>query len=898
MRQVQVYIEGKKIELFEDEQINVTSSVQNIADISKVFTDFSQSFTVPASPHNNAIFQHFYQSDVDSTIDHNIRRSAIIEIDLTTFRRGKIQIEKSNIKNNLVENYQLTFYGEIRTLKDRFGEDKLNQLDLTQFEFPYTGADILDRITDVATDYVVRYPLIASDRLWAYQSSGEDVTNTSHSIKFNELFPAIKVSKLFEAIENDYGVNFTGTFLTDPKFTNVFLYAKNGNQNNFISAPVDVDFTSKTNINSQYWDRNYNAEDFVSTTKNNIGVNYLSGSGFTLSKITVNITSKSAAGTIYIDVYLNGNFYVTLQTTTTGLVGNGLTFINTDYGNFTFKYRVSAPMTINAVITYQIKSSKYLLPPITSPPGTFGTYVDISSTATIQTAQVTVSTNVSINNTLPDMKIADFLAGILKEFNATCVAKSQNTFEVLPLEDWYSQGAIVDITEYTDIDSIDVERIKLYKKIGFKYQQSESFVNRQYFKISNSEYGDITYQFPYDGDEYNIEVPFENLLFARAEKTGDSSKYAIFGYCLNENYQAYTPKPVLLYLYGESNDLSAHPIKFFNGTGHDNIDSFAQFGQDLTYQGTKYSLNFGQDNSIIHLESISQGLYAQYYLPYLNNLFNLKNRLVNVKTNLPVSLLTSLQLNDRIIIRDKRYIINEMKSNLTTGDVNFSLYLDFRPVISTQIIEIDNEAQCVDVPINFINGAVSAEVNVVSINPPPTNCDCLTVTIDGEDYTANAIAIYDTLNVYSFVINSTTIYIWYSAGKGWVMTTTGYGSVTYPEAAYSDSNGITCPDSIENEFEWVNVLFITLEPIITRKCTGVTVTPDTLTTSGTVSVCVPENLFANAYILAENSDFIITEDFNNLTTEESSTQIVVLNITYTLQDGTQVTQQQIVIIQQ
>ncbi len=32
--------EYKKLELFEDEQINVTSSVQNINDISKVFTDF------------------------------------------------------------------------------------------------------------------------------------------------------------------------------------------------------------------------------------------------------------------------------------------------------------------------------------------------------------------------------------------------------------------------------------------------------------------------------------------------------------------------------------------------------------------------------------------------------------------------------------------------------------------------------------------------------------------------------------------------------------------------------------------------------------------------------------------------------------------------------------------
>ena len=216
MRQVQVYIEGHKLELFQDEQIQINSSVQNIADISKVFTDFSQSFTVPASAVNNAIFEHFYQSDVDSTIDHNIRRSALIEIDLTTFRRGKIQIEKANIKNGLAENYQITFYGEIRTLKDAFGEDKLTKLDLSNVQFTYTAANIYNRITDLATDYDVRFPLIASDRLWAYQSSGEDVTNTAHAIKFTELFPATKVSKIFEAIEAQYGLTFQGTFLNDP----------------------------------------------------------------------------------------------------------------------------------------------------------------------------------------------------------------------------------------------------------------------------------------------------------------------------------------------------------------------------------------------------------------------------------------------------------------------------------------------------------------------------------------------------------------------------------------------------------------------------------------------------------------------------------------------------------
>jgi hypothetical protein len=779
MRQVQVYIEGQKIELFEDEQINVTSSVQNINDISKVFTDFSQSFTVPASTVNNAIFQHFYQSDVDSTIDHNIRRSAVIEIDLTTFRRGKIQIEKANVKNGIPENYQLTFYGEIRTLKDLFGEDKINQLDLSSLEFPYDVNEVYDRITDLATDYDIRYPLIASERLWTYKGGGEDVTDTAKAIRYDELFPAVKVSKLFEAIESTYGVTFTGTFLSDPRFTNVFLYAKNTNKYSFITDASILDFSSKINNNSYAWDliSTQNAEDFVNLSTNTINIKNFDNDVYG-HRIDLNITSISTVATIYIDVYQDGNFWQTIQRTTTGAILPAIGFLNTSGLNTDITFKLRATNQTNVDLTLSYKAIGYYVIPAGG--GTIAT----DSTCTIQTNLSALIGNVSVNNTLPDMKVADFFSGVLKEFNGTCVGTDVNTFEILPLEDWYGQGAIVDITEYTDIDSIDIERIKLYKKISFKYQQSESFVNRNYFKISNQEYGNTEYQFAYDGDEYNIEVPFENLLFTRAENPSNATEYAIFGYCLNESFNAYTPKPILLYLYGES-DVLPHDIKFVNGAGHLNISSYALFGQDLTYQNEKYSLNFGADNSVIHAETIQQGLYAEYYFPYLSNLFNLKNRLVHVKTNLPISLLTNLQLNDRLIIRDKRYIINEMKSNLTTGEVSFSLYLDFRPLIGGKPFVPTFDAQCFNVPVRMVNGAVSATI------------------------------------------------------------TTTFG--------------------------------------------GVTITPSTITTSQNVVVCIPENTDTPSNILAENSDSIITEEFQNIVTENSNVQVILLTVTYTFVDGSTTT---------
>jgi hypothetical protein len=120
-------------------------------------------------------------------------------------------------------------------------------------------------------------------------------------------------------------------------------------------------------------------------------------------------------------------------------------------------------------------------------------------------------------------------------------------------------------------------------------------------------------------------------------------------------------------------------------------------------------LNFAPETSSLLLTPVQQTLFAQYYFSYLFNLYNLKQRLINVKTKLPISLLTGLKLNDRLIIRDKRYIINDMNSNLTTGEVNFSLYLDFRPMINkVPFYNVPTSGGSVVTAINLPNGGGSA----------------------------------------------------------------------------------------------------------------------------------------------------------------------------------------------
>ena len=687
MRDVQIYIEGKRLELFNDEKIEINSSVQNIQDIAKVFTDFSQSFTVPASTINNKIFQHFYQSDVNATIDHQIRRDAKIEIDLTNFRTGKIQIEKSNLKNGSVESYTLTFYGDIVTLFDLIGDEKMNTLDLSAYSHLYTGSEVQSRVTSTA-DLDVRYPLVSSLREWQYGGGGvNDITQTAHAIAYTELFPAIKISRLFQAIETKYDIDFQGLFLTDKRFTECFMHLKNKAEFKFRTAFQRVDLTSTLPVASDYYnlveDSLHIQEDDLNTFFHNVQV--------TVPYVS-DVTIK-----YYIDVYENGIYLVTLENQ--GLNNfEVITYANESGLDKKITLNISSdfPMTMRVNLNYKREVMV---------PDPAGGSVDILMPFYYYgfgTNQALIGT-VDLSAVMPDMKIADFITGILKKFNLTCYGLTPYSFQVEPLEDWYKKGRILNITPYTDIDSVDIERIKVYKEIAFTHEVSQSVTNVEFFDTFGRQYGDLQQSYNYESSEYQVKVPFENLLFNKF--TGTDLQV---GYYLDKTLAPYIPKPCLMYI----EEAKTCSFKFNNGSTVPTLTTYRPFGQDLTYNNFKWSLNFGADISTLYNVVNPNSIYSVYYSGYLNNLYARKNRMYTYKTKLPISILTSLKLNDRLIIRDKRYIINEMKSELTSGDVTFVLILDFRAMNAIITSPVPKPSGTITVPILVGNQVSKKTIDV------------------------------------------------------------------------------------------------------------------------------------------------------------------------------------------
>ena len=703
----QTELEFSRLELFNDEKISVSSTIQNISDISKIFTDYSQGFTIPCSPTNNAIFQHFYQNDVDATIDYQNRYNAYIEVDTILFRRGKIQLEKTNLKNGSPDSYSVTFYGAGVSLKDYFNEDKLSQLDYSTLDHDYTNTEVYNRVTidSTVTDYNVRYPLITSNRVWQFGSSFplptanlpnwyEYPTNNSNNLNhvdgeivYTELFPAVRVASIFDLIESKYSITFNGLFLSSDLFTKAFLLYKNKESYYYTNNPIELDFTSTSGALASAFN----------TTTNSFTRIELDTTNTVYHTLLYSVVSLSISPSDYfIDLYRNGVYSSTRSATT---IYSGTSYQFSEYVNeneiITFKIRSYAAITIGIDFTYrrtEVGSGVY----------------NITSGGAVSTATTTSFTDLA--GLAPDMKISDFITGICKEFNLTVYSNTKNVFTFDPLPYWYSKGAVVDITKYTDITSIEIERMKLYKSVEFKYQDSECMLNKYFLESPlNADahgYGNTKIGWNYDGGEYKIESPFENLLH------NNFGNQLQVGYCLNKELAPYIPKPCLLYM----NNLATLTSGVIHWNGQANITGYVPFGQDseiLFETGLiPLTLNFGEEISSFYLVNNPNTIYALYYRSYLVNLYNPKNRLVKVKTILPVSLLTQLQLNDRLIIRDKRYMINEMQSDLTTGEVNFTLINDFAQV--KPIILVDTPTgtgNTLRFAILFTNGAYQVRIS-------------------------------------------------------------------------------------------------------------------------------------------------------------------------------------------
>lgn len=602
-RTVQIYIKDvdgdfQRIDLFKDESISITDKIQDVRDVAKVFTEFSQSFSVPASKTNNKLFKHYYNADIVDGFDARKRVDARIEINNIPFKTGKVRLEGVNMMNNSPESYRIVFFGDTVKLKDIVGDDELG--DLTFYDslsYEYNATEAKNRLTadssyvstGTTTSTTTNYLVDSSANFTADGVSSDDVVvNTTDKTSTRV---ALVLSSTTLVLDDDIfvsGEDYTvSNDVIAPLITHTQrlyydsgentndtgnLYEQNSKhglrwdnlkyalrvhqiiqaiENKYSEITFSNDFFNTSNesyYNLFMWlHRN---KDYVQIDKTEKKVNTFVVASKTVSDIidneTLEIVFASAideldlvltrTGTDAYDVIIKKDGSTIY--TETGINVEEKTIDLTAYKDDA-QYQVIISGT-NDISFSEIKwDIDFTFPD--DPP-------DNEQHATSGGFEFDSAFGFEISQQIPKMKVLDFLTGLFKMFNLTALVESDGTIYVDTLDEFYvdkqSPESPYEIDEYVDSTKHQVDSALPYKEIKLGYEDTGTLLAIKHKEIivdgGGSEWGEEEYakEEKYDKDTYEVVVPFGHMKFERLYDLNTNSLTPVqWGYSADDNLE-------------------------------------------------------------------------------------------------------------------------------------------------------------------------------------------------------------------------------------------------------------------------------------------------------------------------------------------------------------------------
>ena len=708
-REVQLYIQDTRVDLFKDETISITDSIQNISDISKVFTPFSQQFSLPASSVNNKLFKHYYNFDIQDGFDARFQVTARIEINQVPFRSGKIRLDGVSMKNNLPYAYKVIFFGEPSSLNDTFGDEDLSSLNaLSAYDILYTGDDFLDAFktglqsslnpaTTTANRNIV-VPLILLENYYTYDSGSERLDTANFPDLQTDLKPAIKLRRIIDAIQTQYDLTFNmadihldefvlaedgsivvdeagnpvvqegattdvKTFFGSDMFDELYLWLHR--ENSPISAPetdppiFGIDTTTK-NIKRTFADYTYVSGSGDYLTADKLVVN--SGDSYTVRLVLNPGTTNSTGEIIVKDKLTNELLYYKNNVAFVSGAPQTITITALTSGTLSSRtYDLEFRINCDVNVTFALSATDAL-----------NISKNGASISYYSSAAFSLGSNIFIQDYLPKMKVIDFLTGLFKMFNLVAYTKLyDSTIYIETFDDYMTKGVSRDITSYVDINASTIDRPVPFNQVNFKYSDPVTQTSLRFINQFSLVFGDLNYSAPekYDGQAFNQEVPFERSVLINLLDTSSSPP-------------AVTNNVVGWWVDAEGKAALGSPYIFFNrvvdqsGVGGFPITtlSITQYNAPSNVSSDEnHTLNFGAEYDEFNRDINTNSLFERFYKQYIVQTFEQNGRIIKVSAQLPISFMLNYSVNDVIVINAQEYYINSIRMNLATGKSELEL---------------------------------------------------------------------------------------------------------------------------------------------------------------------------------------------------------------------------------
>ena len=716
-----------RLDLFGDETISLTKVIQDAKDPGKIFSDFTKTFSIPASKTNNKFFKHYENFTQSQAYSFDGRKKVVAKIELNSlpFQRGKLRLEGVDLKNGRPDIYRVTFFGSLN-LKDVLGDMQLKDLDwLTNFDTVYTPANIKTGFgtggTGTVTVDSVAYPaplvtaLISNSIRGFYSSSSTPAYYNTATQEINKSGGNLNPSQ---------PTAYSGYYWKDLTFS-IRLYV-------IIKAIENSEKTKDINGNKQI----VFSDDFFNTTNTGFYNLYMlcqRNAGKILEGVGSSYTPNQQSGKTYdtpsgnnhednlvlrqrsFEIYnlnTNDKFQFIIDCTF-GTVSNNIVAeirnTNTnviEYATWTPSQNTGSPRSYQLGNgDYDIKFKSNSAATVTNFNIKFIDTFDTNTSTIISTSDVDSSFAIpsggfALMENIPEMKVIDFLSGIFKMFNLTASEKN-GIITVDTLDNFYSNGSVINVTDFVDSTTKNIDKALPYREIIFKYEDTENILAKQHKEQNQTDWGATSYDagggLDSNNTKYEIIAPFQHMKFERLFD-GSTSKVIQVGHLLNDKQEPYLGKPVLFYPIHSTNlpdtadgfNLITEISGYDSGTNtaEETITAYwiPSNSPTVLNSGAGYpeTINFKAEiNEFTLGDSYIDTLFEKYYQSYIVNVFRFNERLTKIKARLPLKFLQQFSLADELQISDLTYRINSITTNLQTGEATLELLNGKEAVAST-----------------------------------------------------------------------------------------------------------------------------------------------------------------------------------------------------------------------
>lgn len=626
-----------ELDLYQFEPVNLNYKFTDLEQLNAPASSYSQTFRLPLTKTNEAVFGPFDLSQVPS-FDLKTRTQARIMKGGVPLITGYLQVKSWYLQKGQFVDLEVAFFGEAADLSRTIGDATLDNLNFTTENHTVNFTNVTNSWAGTLQSGAFRYGLVDRVKNW------NGTTNPgSGALQPTDMTPFIRVKTVLDKIFSTAGFTYSSTFFTAQ--TDLYLMLHNGGPSlKFVEDSASAKFwvgrTTDLSLTAP--------TAWTDVTLQEVSPFFDYGSDYAAPTWTVPFSgtykhqfyfrySTSGPGPTVSFRLSNGTTHYTLATSGTDFFTRQATLKEYFTGGSTWKLQVQVSagnLTLNAGA------------------GTLG----VGGTSwTITEAGAAINT-LDVSRNFPDMRQMDFLAGLQKCFNLVFIPDRYDPKKIYiePFTDYMAAGDVKDWTNLIDLSQdvqVNTTADRQKRTYIWTHSEGEDFLNAA-VQASGRVYGRHRILDPgnaFAAGEQKIESGFAPFVTSYVPGTA----YNIARILSDDGEQPDIAelKPRLAYWNGQL----AQPFLIDNaGTpSSQNMPFFGQFNTNNTEDAdvAEDSLMFGIELPFFRITANPYDtLYNKYWQQYANQLYSSDARILTASFRLTTAEISTFEFSDKIYL--------------------------------------------------------------------------------------------------------------------------------------------------------------------------------------------------------------------------------------------------------